>query len=45
MGVRKGNDTLFARVQQGLTAHRADIDRILKEFSVPVLPRKANPTR
>jgi mxaJ protein len=45
MGVRKGNDTLFARVQQGLTTHRADIDRILKEFSVPVLPRKANPTR
>ena len=45
MGVRKGNDALYARVQQALTKHRADIDRILKEFNVPVLERKASVTR
>ena len=45
MGVRKGNDALYARVQQSLTRHRAEIDRILKEFNVPVLERKASVTR
>jgi hypothetical protein len=45
MGVRKGDDALFARVQQALGKHRADIDRILKEFNVPVLARKATTTR
>ena len=45
MGVRKGNDALYARVQQALTRHRAEIDRILKDFNVPVLERKASATR
>ena len=45
MGVRKGDNTLFERVQQALTKHRADIDRILKDFNVPVLARKATVTR
>jgi quinoprotein dehydrogenase-associated probable ABC transporter substrate-binding protein len=45
MGVRKGNDALYARVQRALTRHRAEIDRILKEFNVPVLERKATNTR
>ena len=45
MGVRKGNDALYARVQQSLTRHRAEIDRILKDFNVPVLERKASVTR
>ena len=45
MGVRKGNDALYTRVQQALTRHRAEIDRILKDFNVPVLERKASATR
>lgn len=45
MGVRKGDNTLFERVQQALTKHRVDIDRILKDFNVPVLARKATVTR
>lgn len=45
MGVRKGNDALYARVQQALTRHRADIDRILKDFNVPLVERKASVTR
>ena len=45
MGVRKGDNALFERVQLALTKHRADIDRILKEFNVPVLERKATVTR
>jgi mxaJ protein len=45
MGVRKGNDALFARVQQALVQHRTEIDRILKDFNVPVLERKAHVTR
>jgi mxaJ protein len=45
MGVRKGDDALYARVQQALTRHRAEIDRILKTFNVPVLERKATITR
>jgi mxaJ protein len=45
VGVRKGDDALLARVQQALTRHRAEIDRILKEFNVPVLERKASTTR
>jgi mxaJ protein len=45
MGVRKGNDALFTRLQQALTRHRAEIDRILHEFNVPLLERKASITR
>jgi mxaJ protein len=42
MGVKKGNDALFARVQQALARHRADIDRILNDFNLPLLERKAS---
>ena len=42
MGVRKGDDALYTRVQQALTRHKTEIDRILKEFNVPVLERKAS---
>jgi quinoprotein dehydrogenase-associated probable ABC transporter substrate-binding protein len=45
MGVRKGDEALHARVQRALTAHRADIERILKEFNVPVVAGKATSTR
>jgi len=45
MGVRKGDDALFARVQQALMKHRAAVDRILKDFNIPVLDRKATATR
>jgi mxaJ protein len=45
MGVRKGNDALYARVQQALTRHRAEIDRILHDFNVPLLERKASTAR
>jgi mxaJ protein len=45
MGVRKGDDALFARVQQALTKHRAGVEAILKEFNVPVLERKATNSR
>ena len=45
MGVRKGNDALYARVQQSLTRHRAEIDQILKSFNVPLLERKASTSR
>jgi ABC-type amino acid transport substrate-binding protein len=45
MGVKKGNDALYARVQQSLTRHRAEIDQILKSFNVPLLERKASTSR
>jgi mxaJ protein len=45
MGVRKGDDALFARVQQALTRHRAEIESILRAFNIPVLERKASTTR
>jgi mxaJ protein len=42
MGVRKGDDALYARVQQALTRHHTEIERILKDFDVPLLERKAS---
>jgi len=45
MGVRKGNDALYARVQQALTHHKSEVEQILKEFNVPLLERKASTAR
>jgi len=45
MGVKKGNDALYARVQQAMTRHRGEIEQILKDFNVPLLERKASTAR
>jgi len=41
MGVKRGDDALFDRVQQALTRHQAEVTAILKEFGVP-LQQRAN---
>jgi len=48
MGVKKGNDALYARIEALLQQRRPEIEQILKEFNVPllpVLPRKVSTTR
>lgn len=43
MGVKKGNDALYARVSELLEKRRPEIDRILKEFGVPLVERVKGP--
>ena len=37
MGVKRGNDALFAQVEQSIARRQTDIARILKDFGVPLL--------
>ena len=41
MGVRRGDDALFDRVEKALEKNRAGIIQILKEYGVPLVDRKA----
>jgi mxaJ protein len=43
-GVRHGDDALKAAVQQVLSARRAEVDGVLREFHVPLVPRPEGPT-
>ncbi len=45
MGVKKGNEALRVRLQQVLDARRVEITNILKDYGVPMMERKVNPTR
>ncbi len=42
MGVRKGNEALKAELEQALDRRQTEIQKILKEFAVPLLDRKAD---
>jgi quinoprotein dehydrogenase-associated probable ABC transporter substrate-binding protein len=45
MGVKKGNEALRARLQQVLDARHVEVEKILKDYGVPLMARKATPTR
>ena len=45
MGVKKGNDALHARLEALLQQRRPEIEQILKDFNVPLLPRKVSTKR
>ncbi|HEV8397309.1 MAG TPA: substrate-binding domain-containing protein [Vicinamibacterales bacterium] len=45
MGVKKGNDALHARLEALLQQRRPEIEQILKDFNVPLLPRKVSAKR
>ena len=45
MGVKKGNDALRARLEALLQQRRPEIEQILKDFNVPLLPRKVSAKR
>jgi quinoprotein dehydrogenase-associated probable ABC transporter substrate-binding protein len=42
MGVKKGNDTLFATLESVLEKKHAEILKILQDYNVPMVTRKAN---
>jgi uncharacterized protein (UPF0210 family) len=42
MGIRRGDDALYDRVEKAIARNRADIAKILKDYGVPVLDRKAS---
>lgn len=42
MGVRKGDDALRARLEQALERKRSEIQKILKDYGVPLLDGKAD---
>ena len=42
MGVKKGDETLRARVQQALDRRQAEIANILKDYGVPLLNGKGD---
>ena len=41
MGIRPGDEALRARVQRALDAKQPEIEKILKNYGVPMLERKA----
>jgi len=43
MGVKKGNDALFASVESVLEKKHGEILKILQDYNVPMVTRKANP--
>jgi mxaJ protein len=43
MGVKRGDDALYARVEKAIEKNRDEITKILKDYGVPLLDRKANP--
>jgi quinoprotein dehydrogenase-associated probable ABC transporter substrate-binding protein len=45
MGVKLGNDALKARLEKVIDARRADITKILNDYNVPLVERKAGPKR
>ena len=45
MGVKHGNDALRAQLEKVLDAKRVEIMRILTDYGVPLVERKANPKR
>ena len=45
MGVKKGNDALYARLEALLQQRQPEIEQILKDFNVPLVPRKVTPKR
>jgi quinoprotein dehydrogenase-associated probable ABC transporter substrate-binding protein len=45
MGVRKGDQELKAKLEQVLDRKQIEIQKILKEFGVPLMDRKANTTK
>src|SRR5580765_696152 len=42
MGIRRGDDVLYDRVEKAIERNRAGITKILKDYGVPVLDRKAS---
>jgi mxaJ protein len=42
MGIRRGDDVLYDRVEKAIDRNRADITKILKDYGVPLLDRKAS---
>jgi quinoprotein dehydrogenase-associated probable ABC transporter substrate-binding protein len=42
MGIRRGDDVLYDRVEKAIERNRADITKILKDYGVPLLDRKAS---
>jgi quinoprotein dehydrogenase-associated probable ABC transporter substrate-binding protein len=42
MGVRKGDDALKVQVEQALDRRQVEIQKILKDYGVPLLDKKAN---
>ena len=42
MGVRKGSDALHARLEQLLERRRPEIQKLLADYAVPLVDRKAN---
>jgi quinoprotein dehydrogenase-associated probable ABC transporter substrate-binding protein len=45
MGVKPGNEMLRCRLEKVLDAQRAAIARVLRDYNVPLVERKAGPTR
>jgi mxaJ protein len=45
MGVKRGNEVLRAKLEAVLTKRQAQITQILRTYGVPLLERKASPTR
>jgi quinoprotein dehydrogenase-associated probable ABC transporter substrate-binding protein len=45
MGVKPGNDVLRAKLEQAIARRQVEITRILKDYGVPLLERKASPKR
>ena len=45
MGVRKGNDALYARVAQVLEKRKPEITRILTDYGVPLMNQNPRPPR
>ena len=43
MGIRKGSDALFATVESVLAKKHAEILKILQDYNVPMVSRKASP--
>jgi mxaJ protein len=43
MGVKPGNTALLETIEQVIDAKRVEIERILKDYNIPLLERKAIP--
>ena len=41
IGVKKGNDALFARIERLLENRKAEITKILEDYGVPLVDTKA----
>jgi mxaJ protein len=45
MGVKPGNDALRIKLEKEIDARRAEITKILNDYNVPLIERKAGPAR